>query len=403
MLSQSFLSRFSTSYLSSWHRYKIPSMDFNELNDNIKFLFVHKICLCMNSYLKTLRILSGKRIYYTILIPSGFYGVRWGLTPGQVGAAWQEVGCPSLTHSQGWGGTLIPSPAPLVRPNIPSFFPPTSSQPSKLPFAPSFSPPRLSHPPGSRRGLLAQPAQSRPSFSVAQQPRWSPPSPCADPRALAAPLPKPPLGRLGCHLPVLLLPGYGSNYNDIFSWWTLPRPFWSWPVCAYSGWHGRRRKDKSKEEFCSPLAMVGGIGSCLLEALQRAHWPCSFSLGVSEGYNLLDSCNTLRGITCLKKRGWGGRLIMISLVSEKLECCMLWLGSCSHELQLVFWSFFSSQFFSNPGCNRDVSVKKQTWSLPWIASWLIWFQDFIPTCLTPMKAEGEFTKMSFGWIERERL
>lgn len=258
-----------------------------------------------------------------MLIPSGFYGVRWGLTPGQVGAAWQEVGCPSLAHSQGWGGTPIPSPAPLVRPNIPSFFPPFYGITAIKAALRSFVLPSAAFPstwqPTWPLGSACWVASLLQRSAAAQ---GEPSIPCADPRALAAPLPKPPLGRLGCHLPVLLLPGYGSDYDDIFSWWTLPRPFWSWPVCAYSGWHGRRRKDKSKEEFCSPLAMAGGIGSCLLEALQRAHWPCSFSLGMSEDYNLLDSCNTLRGITCLKKRGWGGRLIMISLVSEKLACCM---------------------------------------------------------------------------------
>lgn len=43
---------------------------------------------------------------------------------------------------------------------------------------------------------------------------------------------------------------------------------------------------------------------------------------MSEKDNLLDSHNTLRGITCLKKKEWGRRLIMVSLVSEKLECCI---------------------------------------------------------------------------------
>jgi len=61
---------------------------------------------------------------------------------------------------------------------------------------------------------------------------------------------------------------------------------------------------------------------------------------------------------------------MISLLSEKLECCMarsIFLYVESSFLQVIF------QFFSNPGCNRDVSVKnirhsaKQTCSLLWIA------------------------------------
>lgn len=55
---------------------------------------------------------------------------------------------------------------------------------------------------------------------------------------------------------------------------------------------------------------------------ERISWPCSLSLELSEEDNLLGSHNILRGITCLEKKGWGRRLIMASLVSEKLECCM---------------------------------------------------------------------------------
>lgn len=112
--------------------------------------------------------------------------------------------------------------SPLGEAQYPSF-PPMALQPSKLPFAPSFSLPWLSYPPGQLTSALS--VASLLWHSTAAQ--VEPSMPCADPRALAAPLLKPYLGCLGCLLPVLMLPGYGRNDNDIFSWCILPRPFWS--------------------------------------------------------------------------------------------------------------------------------------------------------------------------------
>lgn len=60
------------------------------------------------------------------------------------------------------------------------------------------------------------------------------------------------------------------------------KTFWSWPVCVFSGWHGKRKKDKNEEEFYFPPALAG-VGSCLLEAFQEDLSVLLFFLGDVRG------------------------------------------------------------------------------------------------------------------------
>lgn len=115
--------------------------------------------------------------------------------------------------------------------------------------------------------------------------------------------------------------------------------------------------------------------SCFLEALKKVHWPAVFSLGMSEGDNLLDSHYTLGGLTCLKKEGWEGRLIMTSLMSNKLECCMARSVLLYVEISFLkgclslFRFFVCLGFFWLVGCFVLLEAR-----LVWFVVW--WFVVF---------------------------